>query len=69
MDQSWLVFTCYLALQNTLQDLLCLLIFINFHSLIEGLLPLSSVADGLPKFEKNTWKANCQGFSDVIHLV
>ena len=69
LDQPWLVFTWYLVLQNILLDLLCFLIFINFHSLIEGLLPPSSLAHGLQKFEKVTWKANCQGVSDAIYLV
>ena len=69
LDQLWLVFTWNLVLQNRLLDLLCLLIFINFHSLIKGLLPPSSLTCGLPKLETNTWKANCQGVSDALYLV
>ena len=59
--QSWLVFTWYLVLQNILLDLLCLFIFINFHSLLKGFLPLSSLSCGHPKIETNIWKGNCQG--------
>ena len=69
LDQPWLVFTWYLVLQNILLDLLCLLIFIHFHSPTEGLLPPSSLARGHPRFEKNICKANYQGVSDAVCLV
>ena len=69
LDHPWLLFTWYMVLQNILLELLCFLMFINFHSLIRGLLPPSSLACGPLKLETNTWKVNCQGVSDAMYLV